>query len=59
MERGTFRAGPFGQHLDLRAQARHPGGPDPRETQPLRKVRDMYAPDLHLDSLPLKARDFR
>jgi error-prone DNA polymerase len=40
-------------------QARHPGGPDPRETQDLRKVRDIYIPDLHIDTLNVKARNFR
>ena len=40
-------------------QARDPGGPDPRETTALRKVRDIYVPDLHADALRVKARDFR
>jgi len=40
-------------------QARHPGGPDPREAIPIRKVRDIYVPDLHIDTLSVKARNFR
>jgi error-prone DNA polymerase len=41
-------------------EARHGGsGLDPRETQALRKVRDIYVPDLHIDTLAVKARDFR
>jgi error-prone DNA polymerase len=38
-------------------QARHPG--DPREAVPIKKVRDIYIPDLHIDSLNVKARNFR
>jgi error-prone DNA polymerase len=40
-------------------QARHPGGPDPRENVPTKKVRDIYIPDLQIDTLSVKARDFR
>ena len=41
-------------------EARHGGsGLDPRETQALRKVRDIYVPDLHIDLLAVKARDFK
>ncbi|SCB55041.1 OB-fold nucleic acid binding domain-containing protein [Bradyrhizobium shewense] len=40
-------------------QARHPGGPDPRVAVPVKKVRDIYIPDLHIDTLNLKARNFR
>jgi error-prone DNA polymerase len=41
-------------------EARHAGGPDPRDQQPpLRKVRDIYVPDLHIDTLAVKTRDFR
>ena len=40
-------------------QVRHPGGPDPREAVPIKKVRDIYVPDLHIDSLNVKARNFR
>jgi error-prone DNA polymerase len=40
-------------------QVRHPGGPDPREDVPIKKVRDIYIPDLHIDTLNLKARNFR
>jgi error-prone DNA polymerase len=40
-------------------QARHPGGPDPREAVPIKKVRDIYIPDLHIDNLTVKARNFR
>jgi error-prone DNA polymerase len=40
---------------------RHGGsGPDPRET-PQRglRTRDIYIPDLHIDSIKMKTRDFR
>ena len=41
-------------------EARHGGsGIDPRETQALRKVRDIYVPDLHIDTMTVKGRDFR
>jgi hypothetical protein len=40
-------------------QARHPGGPDPREAVPIKKVRNIYIPDLHIDTLNVKARNFR
>jgi error-prone DNA polymerase len=40
-------------------QARHPGGPDPRERQAVIKPRDIYISDLHIDTLRVKARDFR
>ncbi|WP_027515685.1 error-prone DNA polymerase [Bradyrhizobium sp. WSM1417] len=40
-------------------EARHPGGPDPRGEVPIRKVRDIYIPDLHIDTLNVKARNFR
>jgi error-prone DNA polymerase len=33
-------------------------GPDPRDRSP-RKVRDIYVPDLHIDTLKLKPRNFR
>lgn len=39
--------------------ARHPGGPDPRGAIPIKKVRDIYIPDLHIDTLTVKARNFR
>jgi error-prone DNA polymerase len=40
-------------------EARHPGGPDPRGAVPIKKVRDIYIPDLHIDTLSVKARNFR
>jgi error-prone DNA polymerase len=40
-------------------EARHPGGPDPRAALPIKKVRDIYIPDLHIDTLSVKARNFR
>ena len=40
--------------------ARQTGGPDPRERQPLRRMpRDIYVPDLRIETLKVKARDFR
>jgi len=42
-------------------QVRHGGsGPDPRETPPRGlRTRDIYNPDLHIDSIKVKTRDFR
>jgi error-prone DNA polymerase len=34
-------------------------GPDPRGKVPVRKVRDIYVPDLHIDTLTVKAGNFR
>jgi error-prone DNA polymerase len=39
-------------------QVTHGGGPDPRETLG-RKPRDIYVPDIHIDALKVKTRDFR
>lgn len=37
----------------------HGGGPDPRDRQaPAVRPRDMYTPDLHIDTLKVKARNF-
>jgi error-prone DNA polymerase len=41
-------------------EAKHGGsGLDPREQPALRKARDIYVPDLHIDTLTVKARNFR
>jgi len=41
-------------------QVRHGGGPDPREPPPKGlRTRDIYVPDLHIDTIKLKPRDFR
>lgn len=41
-------------------EAKHGGGPDSREARALEaRPRDMYTPDLHIDTLKLKARNFR
>jgi error-prone DNA polymerase len=40
-------------------EARHPGGPDPRGDLPIKMVRNIYIPDLHIDTLNVKARNFR
>jgi error-prone DNA polymerase len=40
-------------------EARPLGGPDPRGDVPIKKVRDIYIPDLHIDTLNVKARNFR
>jgi error-prone DNA polymerase len=34
-------------------------GPDSRDPKPVIKPRDMYVPDLHIDTIKLKARNFR
>jgi len=39
-------------------QAKTGGGPDPRETLG-RKAREIYIPDLHIDRIKVKTRDFR
>lgn len=38
---------------------KHVGGPDPLETSAIKKVRDTYILDLHIDTLNVKARSFR
>jgi error-prone DNA polymerase len=40
-------------------EARHPGGADPRGNVPIKKIRDIYIADLHMDTLSVKARNFR
>jgi error-prone DNA polymerase len=41
-------------------EAKHGGhGPDSRDPRPITRPRDMYEPDLHIDTLKLKARNFR
>jgi error-prone DNA polymerase len=40
-------------------EARHPGGLDPPDDIPIKKVRDIYIPDLHTDALAVKARSLR
>jgi error-prone DNA polymerase len=41
-------------------EAKHGGhGPDSRDPKPITKPRDMYKPDLHIDTLKVKARNFR
>jgi hypothetical protein len=37
----------------------HPGGPDRRGNVPIKKVRDIYIPHLHIDTQNVKARNFR
>lgn len=39
-------------------EARHPGGADSRQAA-MQKPRDIYVPDLHIDILKLKVRNFR
>ncbi|OHV82620.1 error-prone DNA polymerase [Rhizobium sp. LCM 4573] len=40
-------------------QARHGGGPDPRDNpKPAVQARDIYIPDLHIDTLKVKSRNF-
>jgi error-prone DNA polymerase len=40
-------------------EAKHGGGPDSRDSTLLRKVRDIFVPDLHIDTLTAKGRNFR
>ena len=37
----------------------HGGGPDQRSLDPVIKPRDIFIPDLHIDSIKVKTRDFR
>jgi error-prone DNA polymerase len=40
-------------------QVKGGGGPDPRELPPKGlRTRDIYAPDLHIDTIKVKARNF-
>ena len=41
-------------------QVTHAGGPDARERQQTRafRARDIYIPDLHIDTIPVKTRNF-
>lgn len=40
-------------------QVKHGGGPDPRDNaKPVVQVRDIYIPDLHIDTLKVKSRNF-
>ena len=38
-------------------ETRRPGGLDPRGSIPIKKVRDIYIPDLHIDKMSVKAGD--
>jgi error-prone DNA polymerase len=41
-------------------EAKHGGsGPDSRDPRPIARPRGMYEPNLHIDTLKLKARNFR
>jgi error-prone DNA polymerase len=41
-------------------EAKHGGhGPDSRDPRPIATPRDIYVPDLHIDTIKLKARNFR
>jgi hypothetical protein len=40
-------------------QGRHPGGPDPQGDVPIKKVRNIYIPDIHIGALNVMARNFR
>jgi error-prone DNA polymerase len=52
--------GPFPLQPGRGDEACHGGhGPDSRDPTPLIRPRDMYEPDLHIDTLRLKARNFR
>jgi error-prone DNA polymerase len=40
-------------------EAKHSGGGDSREPKPIARPRDMYEPDLHIDTLKVRTRNFR
>src|SRR4051812_7329837 len=42
-----------------RAPFTNSGGADPRDAPPLRRPRDIYIPDLHVDTLTVKVQDRR
>jgi hypothetical protein len=48
---------PFALPAGRGDEARHPGSPDPRETQGLEESAGIYVPDLHIDTLSVKARN--
>jgi error-prone DNA polymerase len=50
---------PFNLPAGRGDEARHPNGFDQRETAQIKKVRDIFIPDLHIDTLNVKARNFR
>lgn len=52
------RGEPFPLRHGRGDEAKHGGGPDSRETLG-RKPRDIYVPDLHIDSIKVKTRDLR
>ncbi len=52
------RDGPFPLPHGRGDEAKTGGGPDPRESA-VRKARDIYVPDRHIDTLKMKARNFR
>jgi error-prone DNA polymerase len=40
-------------------QVKHGGGPDPRDDpKPVVQAREIYIPDLHIDNLKIKSRNF-
>ena len=49
------RHGSFSLHSMMHGSHR----PDSRDPKPITRPRDMYEPNLHIDTLKLKARDFR
>jgi error-prone DNA polymerase len=52
--------GPFPLAAGRGDEAKHGGsGGDSREPKPIVRPRDMSEPDLHIDTLKLKARNFR
>lgn len=50
--------GAFPLAADRGDGARHGGGPDSRENKPIAISRDIYVPDLHIDTLKLKTQIF-
>jgi error-prone DNA polymerase len=53
------RDAPFHLAAGRGDEARHSGGGDSREPKPISKPRDMYDPNLHIDELKVKSRNFR
>jgi error-prone DNA polymerase len=51
---------PFPLHGGRGDDAKRGGGPDPRDVKTaMHKPRDLYEPDLNIDTLKVKARNFR
>jgi error-prone DNA polymerase len=51
--------GPFPLQPGRRDEARYGGGSDSREQKQIARPRDLYEPDRHIETIKIKARNFR